>query len=167
MEVFTVMRKVIYILVLTICLSGCAGGYDGWKEVEMHLFGSIKIPQGWTYHIQDCKIYFTDEGVTEFTEDTVHLAGYIYGEGDDIGPAYKMFDENVISGEYIKGEIFSNSTRRGIKQLIINGKLCEKAYLKLYDVDENKEIYMIAWDDSVDYDDIKKIAKSFDRADDE
>ena len=66
----------------------------------------IKIPEGWLCHIQDNKIYFTDEGITELTEDNVHLAGYIYEEGDELGAVYKMFDENASYEGHIKGEVF-------------------------------------------------------------
>lgn len=156
------MRKIIYVLALVLCLFGCSGKYEGWKEIEMENIGNIKIPRGWTCHIKDDVIYFTDEGVTELTEDTAHLAGYIYEEKNPMA-VYKMFDENATVEEHVKDEIFSNSTRRGIIRYVMNGKRCEKAYLKFYDVEQDKEIYMIVWDDSVVYEDLEKMAKSFER----
>ena len=36
-------------------------------------------------------------------------------------------------------------------------------HIKFYDVGKDKEVFMIVWDDSVTYDDMKKLAKSFDR----
>ncbi|MBQ4145060.1 MAG: hypothetical protein IJD36_00400 [Clostridia bacterium] len=156
------MKKIIYILLLIISLSGCAGKYKGWKEIEMADLGTIKIPEGWVCHIQDNEIYFADEGVTEFTEDTVHLAGYIYEEDNPI-VAYKMFDKNAVVKELITNEIFSNSTFMGTKKYVFNGKSCEKLYLMLEVIEQNKEIYMIVWDENVSYDDIKKMAISFDR----
>lgn len=154
------MKKIICILLLIISLSGCVGKYKGWKEIEMADLGTIKIPEGWVCHIQDNEIYFTDEGVTEFTEDTVHLAGYIYEEGKSLGAVYNMFDESVKWIERTYSEVFSNNTFRGKDKYIIDNEICEKAYIIL-NITKDKEISMIAWDENVSYDDIKKMAKSF------
>ena len=164
------MKKIIFILSLIICFFVCitsyAGRYKGWKEIEIADLGTIKVPEGWVCHIQNNEIYFTDEGVTEFTEDTVHLAGYIYEKGKSLGVVYKMFDENARHEEYITDEIFSNSTRQGIDYYIMNGKRCEKIYLEL-EIEKYKKLYMLVLDDNVSYDDVKKMAKSFERNMDE
>ena len=154
------MKKMIYILLCIICLSGCAGEYKGWKEIEMADLGTIKIPEGWVCHIQDNKIYFTDKDVKEFTEDTVHLAGYIYDEGKNPGENHNMFNKEVIWVERTESEVFSNNTFRGKDKYIIDNEICEKAYIIL-NITKDKEISMIAWDENVSYDDIKKMAKSF------
>lgn len=152
----------IVVLAVAVCIFVSAGRYRGWKEIEIQNVGNIKIPEGWTCQMRNNEIYFTDEGVTEFTQDSVHLAGYVYNEKDSSG-AYRMFDKDAIIEERIMGEIFSNSTYRGINRYKINGESCEKMHIKFYDVGKDKEVFMIAWDDSVTYDDMKKLAKSFDR----
>ena len=43
----------------------------------------------------------------------------------------------------------------------MNEERCEKLYLELNVIEQEKEIYMIAWDDTISYDDLEKIAKSF------
>ncbi|MBQ2614721.1 MAG: hypothetical protein IJB80_05285 [Clostridia bacterium] len=156
------MKKVICIFVLILCFSGCSGKYDGWKEIEISDLGRIKIPQGWTCHIEDNKIYFTDEGVEELNQDTVHLAGYIIDEGNtDI--AHRLFDEKARRVGLVTSEVFSNDTYRGKHHYIINGKKCEKAYIDLGVAEQDKEISMIVWDDSVTYEDVGKMAQSFKR----
>ena len=156
------MKKVLLIMILVFSLSGCSGQYEGWKEIELHDYGSIKIPEGWTYHIQDNEIYFVDEGVTEFTEENVHLGGYIYGESK-ITKLSKVFPEIVKSGVLVTNQVYSNDTYRGIKKYFIHGKWCEKGYIQLGVSERDIEIFLIAWDDTVSYDDLEKIAKSFDR----
>lgn len=59
------MKKLLLIMIFVFSLSGCSAQYEGWKEIELQDYGSIKVPEGWTYHIQDNEIYFVDEGVTE------------------------------------------------------------------------------------------------------
>ena len=140
-------------------LFGCSGKYKGRKEIEIENIGSIKIPEGWTYHIQDNEIYFVDEGVTEFTEENVHLGGYIYDEHNSHTPS-KVFPE-IEKVESTKGRVYSNSAYRGIKKYYIHGEWCEKGHIELYASEQDKEIYMITWDDTVSYDDLEKIAKSF------
>ena len=106
MEEVKKVKRAVAMFIFMLCLSGCIGEYASWKEIELQAYGKIKIPEGWLCHIQDNKIYFTDEGITELTEDNVHLAGYIYEEGDELGAVYKMFDENASYEGHIKGEVF-------------------------------------------------------------
>ena len=150
------------VIIISLCVLGYSGRYYGFKEIELKGLGNIKIPQEWTCHIEGNKIYFTDEGVEKFTEDSVHLAGYIH-DGDYSQSTHKMFDENATVEKLVTSEVFSNSTFRGIVLYVMNGKLCEKAYLELNIVEQDKEIYMIVWDEAVSYEDVGKIAKSFNR----
>lgn len=156
------MKKLLLIIILVFSLSGCSGQYEGWKEIELHDYGSIKIPEGWTYHIQDNEIYFVDEGVTEFSEENVHLGGYIYDESY-IPATQKMFDKNAKFEETIISQVYSNDTYRGIDKYFIHEEWCEKGYIQLGVSERDIEIFLIAWDDMVSYDDLEKIAKSFDR----
>lgn len=159
MGAFDKMKKIIYILVFILCLSGCSGKYRDWKEVEIENFGSIKTPEGWTYHIRDNEIYFVDEGVTEIMLENVHLGGYIYGEHYSHSSS-KVFPE-IEKVEATKGQVYSNSAYRGLKNYYINGEWCEKGHIELHVPEKDAEIYMIAWDDTLSYDDLEKIAKSF------
>ena len=156
------MKKLLLVILLVLSLSGCSGKYKGWKEIEIENLGSIKIPEGWTYHIQDNEIYFVDEGVTEFIVENVHLGGYIYDEDYTLA-AHKLFDESTNYEETNESQVYSNDTFRGIEKYCIDGKWCEKGYVQLCVSEKDKEIFMIAWDDTVSYDDLEKIAKSFDR----
>lgn len=156
------MKKLLLIMILIFSLSGCSWKYEGWKEIELHDYGSIKIPEGWTYHIQDNEIYFVDEGVTEFSEKNVHLGGYIYGENIPDAPS-KVLPEITKAENTNKGQVHSNDTYIGIKKYYINGKWCEKGYIQLGVSERDIEIFLIAWDGTVSYDDLEKIAKSFDR----
>ena len=149
-------------MILVFSLSGCSGQYEGWKEIELQDYGSIKIPEGWTCHIQGNEIYFVDEGVTEFTEENVHLGGYIYDEDYTLA-AHKLFDKSTDYEETNESQVYSNDTFRGIEKYYINGEWREKGYIQLCVSEKDTEIFMIAWDDTVSYDDLEKIAKSFDR----
>lgn len=149
-------------MILVFSLSGCSGKYDGWKEIKLHDYGSIKIPEGWTYHIQDNEIYFVDEGVTEFSEANVHLGGYIRGENIPDTPS-DVFPQIIKAENTNISQVYSNNTYRGIKKYYIHEKWCEKGYVELGVSERDIEIFLIAWDDTVSYDDLEKIAKSFDR----
>ena len=156
------MKKLLLIMILIFFLSGCSGQYEGWKEIKLQDYGSIKVPEGWACHIQGNEIYFVDEGVTEFTEENVHLGGYIYDEDYTLA-AHKLFDKSTDYEETNESQVYSNDTFRGIEKYYINGEWCEKGYIQLCVSEKDKEIFMIAWDDTVSYDDLEKIAKSFDR----
>ena len=156
------MKKLLLIMILVFSLSGCSGQYEGWKKIELHDYGSIKVPEGWACHIQGNEIYFVDEGVTEFTEENVHLGGYIYDE-DYTLTAHKLFDKSTDYEETNESQVYSNDTFRGIEKYYINGEWCEKGYIQLCVSEKDKEIFMIAWDDTVSYDELEKVAKSFDR----
>ena len=146
-------------MILIFSLAGCSGQYEGWKEIEQHDYGSIKVPEGWACHIQGNEIYFVDEGVTEFTEENVHLGGYISGANNS-HTSSEVFPE-IEKVESKKGEVYSNSAYRGIKKYYIQGEWCEKGHIEIYVSRQDEKIYMIAWDDTVPYDDLEKIAKSF------
>ena len=146
-------------MILVFSLSGCSGQYEGWKEIELQGYGSIKVPEGWVCHIQDNEIYFVDEGVTEFSEENVHLGGYIYDTHNSHTPS-KVFPE-IEKVESTKGQVYSNSAYRGIKKYYMQGEWYEKGHIEIYASKLDKEIYMITWDDTVSYDDLGKIAKSF------
>ena len=47
------IKKLLLIAMLVFSLSGCSGQYEGWKEIELQDYGSIKVPEGWACHIQD------------------------------------------------------------------------------------------------------------------
>ncbi len=157
------MKKLMLIMILVFSFSGCSGKYDGWKEIELQDYGSIKVPEGWTCHIKDETIYFTDEGVYELTEDKVHMTGFIDDDWEGTKEAYKMFDENAKHINTDIRKIYSNDTYIGIKKYTIYETQYEKAYLRLGLSERDKEIEMLVWGDSVSYDDLEKIAKSFDR----
>lgn len=153
------MKKLLLIMILVFSLSGCSGQYEGWKEIELQGYGSIKVPEGWVCHIQDNEIYFVDEGVTEFSEENVHLGGYISGANNS-HTSSEVFPE-IEKVESKKGEVYSNSAYRGIKKYYIQGEWREKGHIEIYVSRQDEKIYMIAWDDTVSYDDLGKIAKSF------
>ena len=113
------MKRILIITLLFLSLSGCSGKYEGWKEIELQDYGNIKVPEGWTCHIQDNEIYFVDEGVTDFTENNVHLGGYIYEESYILA-TQKLFDVNAKHIDNVKGEVYSNDTYRGINKYYIN-----------------------------------------------
>lgn len=74
-----------------------------------------------------------------------------------------MFDKNAKFEETIINQVYSNDTYIGINKYYINGKWCEKGYVELGVSERDIDIFLIAWDDTVSYDDLEKIAKSFDR----
>ena len=148
-------------MILIFSLSGCSGQYEGWKEIKLQDYGSIKIPEKWVCHIQDNEIYFVDEGVTEFSEGNVHLGGYISGVNNS-HTSSEVFPE-IEKVESTKGEVYSNSAYRGIKKYYIQGEWREKGHIEIYVSRQDEKIYMIAWDDTVSYDELEKVAKSFDR----
>lgn len=156
------IKKLLLIAMLVFSLSGCSGQYEGWKEIELQDYGSIKVPEGWVCHIQNNEIYFVDEGVTEFSEENVHLGGYIRGENIPDAPS-NVFPEIMKAENKNISQVYSNNTYRGIRKYFIHENWCEKGYVQLGVSERDIEIFMIAWDDTVSYDDLEKIAKSFDR----
>lgn len=156
------IKKLLLIAIFVFSLSGCSSRYNGWKKIELQDYGSIKVPEKWECHIQENEIYFVDEGTTEFSEENVHLGGYIYDmhSSDSTYVPSNVFPE-IEKAEGVKGEVYSNSAYRGIKNYYIHGEWHEKRHITIYVSKYDKEIYMIAWDDTVSYDDLEKIAVSF------
>ncbi len=152
-------KKLLLIMIFVFSLSGCSGQYEGWTEIKLQDYGSIKVPNGWVCHIQDNEIYFVDEGVTEFSEENVHLGGYIY-DAHNSHTSSKVFPE-IEKVESTKGQVYSNSAYRGMKKYYIHGAWYEKGHIEIHTSKQDIELYMIAWDDTVSYDDLEKIAKSF------
>lgn len=153
------MKKILLITIGLLFLPGCSGKYEGWKEVGIQDYGSITVPEGWECHIRDHEIYFVDEGETEFSEGNVHLGGYI-DDADHSHTPSKVFPK-IEKVESVKGQVYSNSAYRGIKKYCIRGDWYEKGHIEIHASNRDAEIYMVAWDDTVSYDDLEKIAKSF------
>lgn len=147
-------------MLIILFLAGCLIRSKEWKTINLQNYGSVKVPAGWTYHIYEDEIYFVDEGTNDIKEENIHLGGYIYRKDEEVVES-KVFPEIKIMENTKKSEVYSNDTYVGINRYYINEKWCEKSYIKIGISEQETEVFMITWDDTVSYDDLKKIAKSF------
>ena len=118
----------------------------------------MKIPQEWVYNEKDDIIYFSDKKTIDSSEYNIYLIGIVCNQGQ-IEPLYKHISENMKYEKLISSETLSNSAIIGENEYLINGKTSKKVFLDLYSSD--KQLYIIAFDDSVDYELIKKVGNSF------
>lgn len=152
------MRKFFCILLMVLLVSGCSNEYETWKEIDVPNVGSLKIPQEWEYNENGDIIYFSDKKTSDSSEYNIYLIGIICNQ-DQIESLYKHIDENMKYDKLISSETLSNSAIIGENEYLINGKTSHKFFLDLYS--SNKQLYIIAIDDSVDYEIIKKVGNSY------
>lgn len=152
------MKKIFCVLLIILLVSECSNDYETWKEVNITEFGSLKIPQEWVYNENGDIIYFSDKKTSDSSEYNIYLIGIICNQ-DQIESLYKHIDENMKYEKLISSETLSNSAIIGENEYLINGKASHKFFLDLYS--SNKQLHVIAVDDSVDYEIIKKIGKSY------
>ena len=152
------MRKLFCILLMVLLISGCSNEYDTWKKVEVPNVGSLKIPQEWEYSENGDIIIFSDKKISDSSEYNVYLIGIICNQ-DQIDSLYKHIDENMKYEKLISSETLSNSAIIGKNEYLINGETHHKFFLDIYS--SSKQLYIIAIDDSVDYETIKKVGNSY------
>lgn len=152
------MRKLFCILLMILLISGCSNEYEAWKEVEVPNIGSLKIPQELEYNENGDIIIFSDKKISDSSEYNIYLIGIICNQ-DQIDSLYKHIDENVKYEKLISSETLSNSAIIGENEYLINGETSHKFFLDIYS--SNKQLYIIAIDDSVDYEIIKKVGNSY------
>ena len=152
------MRKFFCILLMVLLVSGCSNEYEKWKEIDVPNVGSLKIPQEWEYNENGDIIYFSDKKISDSSEYNIYFIGIICNQGQ-IEPLYKHIDKNMKYEKLISSETLSNSAIIGKNEYLINGKTSQKFFLDLYS--SNKQLYIIAFDDYVDYEIIKKVGNSY------
>lgn len=152
------MKKLLAVLIFVLLISGCSNKYDGWKEIEVPEVGSFRIPGEWVCNKNDETICFTDKDIDDSSEYKIYLMGAIYEEGQT-EIFYQFQGQKVEYREQISSETFSNSVIIGKNEYLIGDELCEMLFLDAYSSD--KRLFLIACDESLEYDVVEKIGKSF------
>lgn len=125
--------------------------YDGWYDVEVEDFGTIKLPEGWTYKDEDgLACIYNDEGKLVIAE----LDNFAEWRSNEACEKYKYVDCGPSS-------TFPNHSRYGIYQ-IHTGETVEELYYFSLSNDSLEFIDYIVWDKSIDKETVKMIAHSYD-----
>lgn len=152
------MKKFSIILLIILLISGCSNQDETWKEVHVANAGSLKIPYEWVYNEKDGVMYLTNKNMDDSSECKIYLIGMTYNE-HELEPLYRCIAPDMKYVKLISSETFSNSAIIGKNEYIINGQTYEKLFLNLYS--SEKELYFIVLDNSIEYETVKKIARSF------
>lgn len=152
------MKKLI-IIILIIALTVFTSCYSGWKTVKINGVGSLKVPENWVYTEEDGLAYFTDRPIDE-DDCGIYLVEPIITRdnvGNDIISNKLFGDAKYI--DIITGTGLSNSAGYGQEEYEQDGRKITKYVIWLYG--EKRCPTLIAWDDLVDEETIKKIAESY------
>ena len=153
-------KLVIVILFVSIfILSACSGEYIGWKNIEIEEVGNFKIPNAWNYKIEGNIIYFTQTTDATENKDDNFVVGAITDGGKGIDSISKYYGEEIKYANLLESQVFSNNAYVGKSSIFLSGNLCEVITFWLNSVD--RSAYFIVFDKDIDYELIKKIAKSF------
>ena len=147
------MKKLLVLFIIVILFGGCSNSQKGWKTVTIPQVGSLDIPQSMVYEEDDKAIYICSDS------DAKLLIGVKYENGSYTEALSEALGKEIVFEELISSEVFSNSAIIGKDKYIIDDEPCEKLFLDLYSSD--KKVFFIVNDDSVSYDTITAIGKSF------
>ena len=143
---------------------GCSNNkYEGFKNIELSDVGSFYVPQDWVCIREDDVVYFIDESFVDAKEKITNC--YLIGTIYEYDKNYR--DENPYLAEIeeknlISSEVFSNSVIIGEKEYQINGELTNKYFMDCY-ISSETSLAFVVWDDSINYEVISEIGKSFKR----
>ena len=159
------MKKIASTLLITLLLLvGCANNnYKDYKYVEIFEIGSFLIPDNWKLIQEKDGVYYMAVSV-----DTCGTEQYDYYLVGKVLEAKK--DNNVTNSSSIEpkeetlisSQVFSNSTFVGEKESQVDGKKNKTYFMDFY-ISPNKYLSWVVLNDTVTYDTITKIAKSFSR----
>ena len=168
MEIYTIKKFLIVIaiilaVVILILCASCTvsylNRYKDWQEIDVPEVGRFKIPPDWAYHRDGNRIYLTDKSVTTPTQENTYIVGTVKFTMND-EEACQVFDSNAKYVDTNSGIVLSNSAYIRKIEYIIHEKLCTKVSVEMW-ASSDAEIDMLVWDDSIEYELAKKIAKSY------
>lgn len=152
------MKKLIvlfFVVSVFFLFNACEGNkYQGFKEIEIPNMGSMHVPEDWIYGENDNCVYFGSLDTSK-----IHMIGCEYRLGEENGIEFTNLFGGHISNR-VGYEGFSNSTFVGTVQYTADKKCTTKYYMKFY-ITEDKRLFFVVLDDTIDYNTIKKICKSF------
>ena len=172
------MRKVVGLIscisILLLLCGACSWNKEGWKTVKImefpmengtyhegEVYGTLRIPEDWVFTQDGEHLYFTDRPVDE-EECQIYLISFV--EDDDENVILKNWNREGLTGKM-------NTTSTGNSGVCSNGIVYS---LRTWNIDEDKNEkwqiaipnipILVAWDDLVDQQDIKRIAASFEES---
>ena len=134
--------------------------YWGWQTVTIENVGEFQVPGNWIITQYDNVVYMTDAPLDE--EHSIYFAGISHEFGTEHIFSESLFG-SVTQGQIIQSDIWSHDADSAIVVFVEEGIEQEKfvIYFSNGSTFERNTLVIIAWDNSVDYKTVIKIAKSF------
>ena len=133
--------------------------YSKWKTIYIEDCGKLKIPEEWSYFVEEDKVYIIDEEQKPVMIETFSYPGpsdWEHGEMDE----NKYYSE-IVSLVCLQSQVFSNSAVCGTYLMEVDGEKTKKYFLSLENEDSTVINDLIVWDPTIDLKQVKKIAQSF------
>jgi hypothetical protein len=147
------------ILVFLTVLFGCSFKYAvwQWQSISIPEVGTFRVPGDWIVTQSNNVVYITDKPI-----DEEGYKIYLIGKTEDgrNRVPYSEYFENIEYIKSVRGVIYSNSALFSIHKINVNGNIVEKYIITLSNT--TKDIDLLAWDNLIDENTMKKIAQSYD-----
>ena len=142
-------------------LFGFPWHYLGWQEVNINNIGTFRVPGDWVIKIQGNELYFTDKPLGE-DDIVIYFAGNYFEENISIMnvTATEVFELGEITySNFISSEGWSSSVSYRLDLCVIDRVETNRYILDFYS--GNEGLYLFSYGDVVNYELIRKIAKSY------
>lgn len=147
------MKKVIcfIFIIFTVILCSCSSDTDNWKTICIENCGTMKIPNNWTFFIENDIMYIMDgkNPVMISCERTGKKESNLYFTD------YQYID-------FISSAVLSNDPIYGKAKYLYKGEEIERYYLNLGETIHDEEIVeFVVWEQKMSEETLIKIAKTF------
>lgn len=154
------MKRIVACVLVCVLIFGAAGcasyNYDGWNDLAIDSCGTLKIPPNWQTYIVDDLLYIVDENKKPVMIQTHSHAGIEDGDFGEVES--NAFFEEVRCLKFVSGEVFSNGAFYGRVTVEKNGMQSQQYILEF---EGATRVSIVVWDDTIEDELVKKIAKSF------
>ena len=152
------------VILLMMILSGCSRSpdytYDGWKEVEIPGYGTIKMPVNWKACEKDGKLYLTDKPLDE-PDCHIYFFQTNYDENTVVcGKTVRLVEAWL----YEDDEVFGNGAIIFDAKFNVDGVTQTLDHFALAGASSTlPHLFLCTFDADISKETIRKIAKSYEK----
>ena len=147
------MKKIICFILIVSLLLLCSCNLDtkNWKKVYIQNCGTLKIPNEWTFFIENDIMYITEE------EKPIMISCKRSGDNES-----NLYFNDYQYVEFISSAVLSNGPIYGRAKYIYKNNTIELYYLDLGPTRNDGElIEFVVWDEGISEEFLIKLAKTF------
>lgn len=152
MGVVLMKKNICFILVISmLLLCGCTSSTENWKEIDIADCGTLKIPDEWTFLIENGIMYIIDG------DKPIMISCKRTGENES-----NLYFSDYKYVEFISSSVLSNGPIYGKAKYLYEDSPIELYYLDLgYTLHDDELIEFVVWDQEISEDFLINIAKTF------